>query len=247
VAAIGYHVYPYGSPYASVPRILKASGGAQPDETSLKERHELRDLCQQYGVPAWMTEISHAEVDPRSLDHLRGRAIHIHDEMVHADAAAYYGMNAFWDKQTHAAHFAGRGGESPTAYLSEQDTIVLADNDTGTVLITGMGYAIGHYARWLRRGAVRVEAESSDALVQVTAFRDNLEQRLVLVVINNAAEARTLLITAAQLGARGKVTGEQSFGHTRWQALQSFAPETRDRLKTTIPALSVTSLAVSRD
>jgi hypothetical protein len=89
--------------------------------------------------------------------------------------------------------------------------------------------------------------ESSDALVQVTAFRDNLEQRLVLVVINNAAEARMLLITAAQLGARGKVTGEQSFGHTRWQALQSFAPETRDRLKTTIPALSVTSLAVSRD
>ena len=94
---------------------------------------------------------------------------------------------------------------------------------------------------------MRVEAESYDALVQVTAFRDNLEQRLVLVVINNAAEARTLLITAAQLGAKGKVTGEQSFGHTRWQALQSFAPETRDRLKTTIPAQSVTSLAVSRD
>ena len=77
-----------------------------------------------------MTEVSHAEVDPRSFDHLRGRAIHIHDEMVYADASAFYGMNAMWDKKTHAEHFAGRGGEEPNAYLTEEDTIVLADNDT---------------------------------------------------------------------------------------------------------------------
>ena len=77
--------------------------------------------------------------------------IHIHDEMVYTDASAFYGTNAMWDTKTHAEHFAGRGGEAPDAYLTEEDTIVLANNDTQSVLITGMGYAIGDYARWLNR------------------------------------------------------------------------------------------------
>jgi O-glycosyl hydrolase len=151
VAAIGYHVYPYGSPYASLSRILHASGSGRPDLQSIEERRELRDLCRGFGVPAWMTEVSHGEVDPRAFDHLRGRAVHIDDEMVYADAAAFYGMNAMWDKKTHAALFAGRGGEDPAGYLTEQDTIVLVENDARTVLISGIGCAIGHYARWLRR------------------------------------------------------------------------------------------------
>jgi O-glycosyl hydrolase len=209
VAAIGYHAYPYGSPYASVRRILRDSGQGRPDAASVRERNELRDLCRRHGVAAWMTEVSHSEVDPRTLDHLRGRAIHIHDEMVYADAAAFYGMNAFWDKRTHAAHFAGRGGERPDAYLDEQDAIALADNDASTVLITGLGYAIGHYARWLKRGAVRIEAECPDPLVQATAFRDDATGRLTLVVINNAAEARDLAIRLSGIRIKGRVAGEQ--------------------------------------
>lgn len=137
--------------YASVPRILQASGHGSPDADSVEQRRRLRDLCRQYRVPLWMTEVSHAEVDPRSFDHLRGRAIHIHDEMAYADDSALYGMNAMWDKNTHADHFAGRGGEVPNSCLTEEDTIALADNDTNSVLITGTGYAIGHYARWLKQ------------------------------------------------------------------------------------------------
>jgi len=87
VATVGYHVYPYGSPYASVPRILSDSGRGMPDAASVQQRRRLRDLCQRYGLPTWMTEVSH-----------------------------------------------------------------LADNDSRAMLITGMGYAIGHYARWLNRG-----------------------------------------------------------------------------------------------
>jgi hypothetical protein len=245
VAAVGYHVYPYGSPYASVPRILAASGSGRPDEASVEQRRRLRDLCRHYGVPLWMTEVSHAEVDPRSLDHLRGRAIHIHDEMVYADASAFYGMNAMWDKKNHAEHFAGRGGDRPNAYLTEQDTIVLADNDTNEVLITGMGYAIGHYARWLTRGAVRVEAASDDKLVLVTAFKDDKTRRLVLVIINNAPEDRTLSLALSGLEVAGHVTGEQSYGDLRWQPREEVAVESAQRIRTRVPAMSVTTLAVA--
>ena len=243
VAAIGYHVYPYGSPYASVPRILRASGSGKPDEGSIRERAELRDLCRPHGVPLWMTEVSHSEADPRTLDHLRGRAIHIHDEMVYADASAFYGMMAFWDRKSHADHFAGRGGERPDAYLSEQDSIALADNDAGAVLITGLGYAIGHYARWLTRGALRLDTDSSDPLVLVTALRDDARKRLVLVAINNAPEPRTVRVALSKLGVVGDITGEQSYAHARWEALKPVRPEARDGFQATLPALSVTTLA----
>src|SRR3989338_3365615 len=134
-----------------------------------------------------MTEVSHGEVDPRSFDNLLGRAIHIHDELVYANASAYFGMNNIWDTISHKEHFGNRN------LFSEEGTIVLIDNDdTQTVYITGMGYAIGHYARWIKKGAVRIEAESSDPLVQVTAFRDDSQKRMVLVVINNASTEREL-------------------------------------------------------
>ena len=58
---------------------------------------------------------------------------------------------------THRDHFKGRGGDAKDALFSEQDTIVLIDNERGEVYITGMGRAIGHYARWIPRGAVRLE------------------------------------------------------------------------------------------
>jgi hypothetical protein len=247
VAAAGYHVYPYGSPYASVPRILHASGAGRPDPGAIEERRELRELCRKYGLPAWMTEVSHAEVDPRSLDHLRGRAIHIHDEMVYADAAAFYGMNAVWDRKTHAAHFAGRGGEDPASLFTEEDTIVLVENESRTVLITGMGHAIGHYARWLKRGAVRVEAASADPLVLVTAFRDGASRRLVLVLVNDAAEGRELSVSLSGLRVKGPIVGEESREQVRWGALPPFEPASPDRIRLRIPALSVTTVAAPLD
>ncbi|MHB1034591.1 MAG: glycoside hydrolase [Pirellulales bacterium] len=245
VAAVGYHVYPYGSPYASVPNILRASGSGKPDAGSVEQRRRLRDLCRQSGLPAWMTEVSHAEVDPRTLDHLRGRAIHIHDEMIYADASAFYGMNAMWDKKTHAQHFAGRGGDAPNALFTEEDTIVLADNDSGAVLITGMGYAIGHYARWLGRGAVRLEAESDERLVLVTAFREDKTRRTVLVIVNNAPDDRTLDIVFSGLRVTGPVTGEESYGHARWETRKATGVESAGQIRAVVRGMSVTTLCVA--
>ena len=165
--------------------------------------------------------------------------------MVYADASAFYGMNAMWDKKTHAEHFAGRGGEKPNAYLTEEDTIVLADNDANAVLITGMGYAIGHYARWLNRGAVRLEANSDDSLVLVTAFKDDKTQRAVLVIVNNAPDDRTLGIAFRVFKSQGQVTGEQSYGHSRWQATGTRRRGIAQRIRALVRAMSVTTLSVA--
>ena len=243
VAAIGYHCYPYGSPYASVKRILKESAEGKPDHREVEERRMLRELAAKHKLPLWMTEVSHPEVPAYSFDLVRGRAVHIHDELVYADAAAFFGMGSMWDTATHQEHYKGRSGPP---IEGEADTPVLIDNEKQTVRITGTGYAIGHYARWIKRGAVRIEAESSAPLVQVTAFRDDEGKRCVLVVINNASEAQTLAVNLKGLEISGDITGEQSTEQARWQALPALKPAGAAAFKVTLPPLSVTSLAVPR-
>jgi hypothetical protein len=65
------------------------------------------------------------------------------------------------------------------------------------VYITEMGRAIGQYARWVPRGSVRIDATSDDPLVQVTAFRDGRNGRIVLVAINNATSVRSVRVDVA--------------------------------------------------
>jgi hypothetical protein len=58
-------------------------------------RNDIRDLAKQYGLQVWMTEVSNGRAGP--LDSLRGRAIHIHDEMRYANASSYWAMFQAWD------------------------------------------------------------------------------------------------------------------------------------------------------
>lgn len=237
VAAIGYHPYPYGSPYASIPQILQTSGQGTPNVERLKARGELKALAARYAVPLWMTEVSHGEVPLQSMDALRGRAIHIHDELKYADAAAYFGMNALWDSKTHQEHTRGK-----RPIEADTDTIALVDDEKNTVTITGMGYAIGHYARWLKRGAVRVEAKTGDPLVLISAFRDDARRRATLVLINNAEGARRVSVSINGLTLRGPLQGEQSSGTTRWQSLP-LSPSMPSNFEVILPPQSVTSIA----
>jgi len=131
VGAIGYHPYPYESPYAGMANILVGPGMGRPDSASVAERRALRDLGRQYNIPVWMTEVSHGGLDPRSMDALRARAIEIHDELGYADASAFFAMHAMWDSKSNAEHF-GTG----RSLLKEEDTVVLIDLDASSVSIT---------------------------------------------------------------------------------------------------------------
>ncbi len=238
VGALGYHPYPYGSTYASVPNILRTSGDGKPDPAAVAVRDELRGVAQAAGLPLWMTEVSHGELDPRSFDSLRGRAVHIHDELTYADASAYFGMNNMWDTWSHSEHFKGRqdGG-----LYSEADTLVLIDLDLNKVVITGMGYAIGHWARFLPRGSVRVEATSGDPLVQVTAFLDEPAGRLVLVAINNDHDPRPIVVDEAGAALTGALDGIRSMVDVRWAPLDPVPAAPGGGFADVLPGRSVTT------
>lgn len=241
VAVIGYHTYPYGSVYADISRILSTSGAGRPDSERIAVRRQLRDLGRQHNLPLWMTEVSNGGVSALSYDDFRGRAIHIHDELVYADAAAYFGMNAMWDTRSAIDH-----GLSSSVDAHEGTLVMVDTAGHGRVYITGIGYAIGHYARWIRKGARRIDATSPDPLVQVTAFDDVVRGRLAVVLINNASAAKQLRLTFQGYSLAGQVEGEQSTTNAYWQALPPFAPTDRGEVEIQVPALSVTSLGLGR-
>jgi O-glycosyl hydrolase len=237
VGVIGYHPYPYGSQYASVPNILAASGQGNPNADEITVRNQLGTLARKYNIPVWMTEVSHGEVAYNSFDGLRGRAIHIHDELLYAGASAYFGMNNMWDETAHAEHF-GSG-----TVFDETEVIALIENSKDSVHLTGIAYAIGHYARWFKKGAILLTSTSSDARIQVSAFRDDARGNFVMVLINNNSSAQnvTVNVNGLNLDTTQGFKGEQSTASRYWQPL---AGPLQLPWAVNLPALSVTSLSV---
>ena len=110
-------------------------------------------------------------------------------------------------------------------------------------LITGIGYAIGHYAQWLNRGAVR-SGDGSDRCFGSQHFGDQLG-RLVMVFINNAASTRSVDVALTGVSLAGTLTGEQSTASGYWQPMPAFPPTTPTTMSLVLPAMSVTTVAQS--
>lgn len=237
IGAIGYHAYPYYEGYSSIPFILSTSGSGAPDARKIAVRNQIRDLAKQYNIGVWMDENSHAG-DPLSFDDLRARAIHIHDEFLYANATAYYVGGAMWDLASQQAHF----GNTNLYGKENEGLAVLINEQTGAVDITGIGYAIGHYARWIKPGATRVDAQSSDPLVQVTSFRDDNAGRLSFVLINNSTASTNATISLAGGAFTANLTGEQSISGSYWSPLPGFAPDSATTFHVVLPPTSVTSI-----
>ena len=108
--------------------------------------------------------------------------------------------------------------------------------------ITAMGRTIGHYGRWLRRGARYVEAESSNPFVMISPFLDR--DRLVAVLVNTASTKSRVTITLEGSSFSGTLTGEQSRADAQWQAIPPFETQGRS-LTIEVPGWSVTTAAVS--
>jgi len=238
VAVIGYHGYPYNTGYSSASFILHTSGAGRPDHSRILVRNQLRDLGRKYNVKVWMTENSHCGKAPLSYDDFRARTIQIHDEFLYADASAYFAEFSIWDLTSQRGHF----GNDHLYDSDDEGNVVLINNDTGAVDITGIGYAIGHYARWIKPGSIRVDAISSDPLVQITAFHIENRKQIVLVLTNNADEQKRINISFDGLSLSGDLTGEQSTPEHYWQALRAFPPSSTTNLSITVPKTSVTTI-----
>lgn len=241
VAAIGYHPYPYESVYVDGARVLATSGAGNPVADRINIRTQLKNLGQQYNVPLWMTEVSNSTLQRDSIDQLRARAIHIHDELVYADSSAFFGMMAFYDRKTHAEHFAGRENVPGGNFDDNENQVVAPDQRTNQAIITGVGYAIGHYARFVKRGAVRIEANSDDKLVQVTAFQNGAKYSFV--VLNNSTEAKKITLEIKNAALPQVILGETSFGNQRWTAVKNITDKTSRSFSIILEPNSVTSIS----
>lgn len=241
VAVIGYHPYPYGSAYASTKRILDESGSGNPDAGAVQQMERLRSLSQEYGVPVWLTETSEGpglnNYPFGAIENVLARAIHIHDNFLYAGASAYFGMITIWDSRSNAEHYAGRN----VSFLSEHSGIVLVDDDQKKVMITGMGYAIGQYARWVSPGAVVLASSSPKPRVFVTAFRDAARTRITEVIVNNTDSAQAVKIDVTGATPSGPVTGEETYGSSRWTKV-SGATVDQGVIRYTLPPRSVVTL-----
>ena len=127
-------------------------------------------------------------------------------------------------------------------------TMIVDQNDNYLLLgsISGTGYAIGHYARWVKRGAVRIESETSDPLVLASAFRDDTQKKIIVVLINNHREQVSISLSNASPGVFGRtIGGEQSCADGYWLPLPP--TDTRDdgSVGIVVPARSVTSLSIA--
>jgi hypothetical protein len=111
------------------------------------------------------------------------------------------------------------------------------------VEITGIGHAIGHYARWIKPGAIRVEATSSDPLIQVTAFHDKALGRIGWVLINNSSGPVTVNVRLSGLALQAGPAGEQSTPAAYWKPLGPVPLESSSVFHLRLPPISVTSLA----
>lgn len=243
VGVIGFHPYPYGSAYASVRRILDASGTGSPDPTAISEMRALAQLGAQYGVPVWMTEVTEGPGNNsfpwNSTEEILARAIHIHDTFEFANASAFFGMNALWDSRSHQEHFAGRG----VPFLTEASSIVLVDLPGNAPRIAPMGYAIGHFARWLARGAQRVAVDTSEPRLIASAFRSPSRDLLTLVVVNTTSQDQALDVRVRGGTPGGQVLGESSYADVRWAAIQGGSIQ-GGGFTQAVPARSVTTISV---
>ncbi len=244
VGAIGFHQYPYGSAYASVGQILGAVTGGR-SAGALQDMEALRALGAQHGVPLWMTEVTEGpgtmSYPFTAIENVMARAIHIHDVFRYAGASAYFGMNTMWDSRSHAEHFESRN----IPFLTEQSGMVLIDLDAGSVKVTGMGYAVGHYARWVKPGATQVTASTDNAAVMASAFRDPSSGRLVVVTINTSSAPQLLRIRINGAAATGPVTGEASHGAARWAPISASRVASDGAIEVVAPARSVLTVASS--
>jgi glucosylceramidase len=72
--------------------------------------------------------------------------------------------------------------------------VLTIDTRTGTVTRNEEFYALAHASRFVRPGAVRIGAESSNDSVAVVAFRHPDDQTSALIAVNDAPAARTVQV-----------------------------------------------------
>jgi hypothetical protein len=92
-------------------------------------------------------------------------------------------------------------------------------------------------------GDIRVDANSDNGLVQISAFRDDANASEVCVLINNSSQDQTVTLTLANSTFGGPLYGEQSTAGELCSPLSGIVPTDETHVTLVLTAQSVVSLA----
>jgi O-glycosyl hydrolase len=173
-------------------------------------------LAKQYGIPVWMTEFS-------TPDDWRAWAGIMHELLATDDVSAIDYMWGFFGDWDH----------------SQLVRLKVAGGSYAGFDITRHYYVMGQYSRFVRPGAVRIAATSSDTAVKVVAF---LAGTTPVVVVTNTGTAdhmvRFELGAAATCGTR--LQAVRTSDTESWSTLPDITLD-QPRFATLVPAGSVTT------
>ena len=134
------------------------------------------------GMPLWMTEFSNTTFEGYgSFDEGIWQA-----ELIHESLVAGVSMYVMWN-----LYRPGGPGEAAI--------VIPTTPGAHGYTVTPKYWTLRQFAKYVRPGAVRVEAASGDPDLLVTAFRDDGAGKLIAVAINRAEEPRWAVFDGARL------------------------------------------------
>jgi O-glycosyl hydrolase len=120
----------------------------------------------------------------------------------------------------------------------------LVEINGSTVVPSGRLWAFASYSRYVRPGAVRIGATSTDGQLELTAFRDP-DGTVAIVALNTATSAQPVSYAVARLGlGRGAVATPYLTDSSSDASAQAAIPVTSGRFRATIPARALVTYVV---
>lgn len=203
-----------------------------------KSRAEYAALVREYGLPLWQTEALTLHPAATHLADALFRANHLHDDLTCGHASVWLHRTAIWEGAWREnLGYESRGPAAPVLiFFDEHDRV-------DRVEIGKMGHATGQWSRWVRPGARRIAATSSDELVRVTAFVGPEPGRTVVVAINNHAGEVDAAVAVGGCLAPSRIASWRTSGR---EDTASIPPPVAHEgaLRTTLAGESVTTVIV---
>lgn len=200
-------------------------------DESITHLSQMRLLSEQYRLPLWMTEFSPALA--RSA-HIGSGAFDwaglIHELLATYNVSAVdiqWGFFGQWETGTQLLILNyDRGG---------------TENYTGYTL-PKIYYLTGQYSKFIRPGALRIRADSTDHHAKVTAYVDG--PNLTIVAFNNDTASRTIAVSLVGLPAISSVDPVRTSTSENWVGLPAI-PVSGSNFTATLPAHSLTTFTAT--
>ena len=178
---------------------------------------KMKQLSEQYGIPLWMTEYS------QSNAFTWANTMH--------DLLSKYNVSAV----DHMSGFGGGGGSTPIS-LKRNGTQYLGYKQNKHY------YTIGQFSRFVKPGSQRIQADTTDRTIKITAYKDG--QNIIVVAINSANTERIVQFNLNRLLGITEVQPIRTSETENWAVLEPI-PAGGSTFMATLPPASVTTFIMN--